>query len=204
MIKWYHHKNMLMQKAAPYFIVVTIVLFTLQSCEKKKPKAYYPIPPEMLSFIQHSPGAYYIYQDSATGLLDSVLVTASELVRKVEYLMPSGDTYLADYFHLVLEKSFPTGVRSPWLNAVVEKPGYEVFLKAEAGTGRSIFWFPYLSGNGFQNMGAVKINGLSYQDVHSFSLPDGQTCWWVQNVGIIKITNLLPGGLQTFTLVRKG
>lgn len=195
---------MIMKKITLCFVVAAALLLILQSCEKKSVKAYYPIPGEMLSFISHTTGSYYIYKDSATGITDSVIVTASDLVQKKEYSLPSGDTYLADYFHLVLEKASPSGVLSPWLDAEVEKPGYEAYLRADIGNGRSLFWFPYYRSQVFEKINAATINGVSYQDVHCFNMSNGETCWWVRNVGIIKITNLLQTGEQTFTLVRKG
>jgi len=194
-----------MKKKNQYSLLFATLILFLLACKKSNEElAYYRISDETLSFIKLIPGTHYIYNDSASGFTDSLIVTESSFLPKQEYSLPSGDKYSADYFHLVLKKASPAGTLSDWLDAVVENPGYEAFLIANAGSGKYLFWSPYTTIPGFEVKASAVINGVTYQNIHCFNLSNGETCWWVKNVGFIKITNQSSAGLQTFTLLKKG
>ncbi len=187
-------------------LVLAALLLLYSACSKKEPLAYYSIHDEMLSFVQLEPGDHYIYKDSATGMLDSVLVITSDLQRKKEYTISSGDTYLADYFQLVLNKVDASGNHSPWLDAEVYQPGWEVFLQTAPGSVGfgPVFWWPTSSFPYFEMIGSVTLEGINYQAVHAFYSPGGETCWWVKGIGIIKMRYLQSSTYKTYTLLRRG
>jgi len=189
-----------------YWLILGVTLLLLGGCKKStKDTPYYTINDEILSFVKLTTGTYYIYKDSASGINDSVIVTESTFQQKKEYFMPSGDRYFADYFRLVIKKALPAGTLNDWMDAAIEKPGYEAFLNTNAGTGKTLFFYPYTTlSHRFEIKASALLNGTTYSNIHCFHLPNGETCWWVKNVGIVKITNQLPTGLQTFTLVKKG
>lgn len=186
-------------------LIVTGLLACLSGCKKNSENlAYYRINDEALSFIQPKATSYYIYLDSATGNPDSVIISENTLLRKQEYSMPSGDKYHADYFHLILKKVTQSGTTSDWLDAAVIQPGWEIYFKKNAGNGATLFYYPYTTMPFFELKSSVVINGTTYQNVHCFTIQNGKTCWWVKDTGIIKISGMGPGELQTFTLLRKG
>ncbi len=186
-------------------IFLLINLIFLQSCRKEsRSLAYYRLEDTALELIRLNQGSYYIYRDSATSQLDSVIVSESRLELKKLYSMPSQDIYHADYLKLALKKVNASGVSNDWLSAETT-PGYEFYLfSGYPVSGQLLFFFPFWSRQNIYELKPVAtIEGTNYTNVHCFTQPHGSTCWWVKGIGIIKLS-YYTSGLQTFFLVRRG
>ncbi len=71
-------KFMPMKKLA-YLLLISICLAACQKCKKNKPKPELgysaPINHDLYAYAYFKPGTYWVYQDSISGILDSVYIT---------------------------------------------------------------------------------------------------------------------------------
>src|SRR5436190_1818780 len=62
---------------------IFIIFFSCKKSSEPAQPPYYPLPQEFLDYAKFTEGDYFIYRDSATNSLDSVVVTTSVLTQKV-------------------------------------------------------------------------------------------------------------------------
>lgn len=186
-----------MKKNILIFIFIAFCA-SMISCKKETAPEleYLKIPDEVWSYVYLTPGSWYIYKDSATGLTDSVVVTKSVINYKapVNFITSSTLFYTDDYI-LILDKVDLAGNKTLWLDAISNGV---ILFGAKAWFFPGLLQYPYTTIPGLftvYKIPTATIEGNNYSDI---LITEGGA-WWVKGVGLIK---LFYRG-NTFTLLRK-
>ncbi len=190
------------------------VLASISGCSKESnSEPSYTLEPTGLSYIQIPLGRYFIYKDSATLQLDSVVVTESTLENLHTTSQSAFGQFYYQKYKLWLTKK--DSANSRWLSGEATAmfnstefsmmstwapDGYEVGNLFNYPIGRFNF-----DGRQDSAIGTMTVEGKTYNNVvritgtHSFY----SVYYWAKGVGIIK---RIKGGqtLTTYTLVRNG
>jgi hypothetical protein len=202
--------TLLLQQLTLLLLFSAIGSLLLTSCKKEEP--YYALPPEGLSYIQLRPGQYFIYKDSASGTVDSVIVTESKL-EKVHSDGSGQFRYSAyfDNYSLTLTK-YTTASSTVWLKGIataafssseftllssLTNDDWDIrMLRYPAGYLQGIFsndrLIPVLVVAGKQYTQVILTAGNSSND---------SKFYWAKGVGLVRYERGGPAP-QTFTLLR--
>jgi hypothetical protein len=184
--------------------------------EHKPPeKPYIEIPKDVWAYIKLTPGSWYIYKDSATGLTDSVIVTMSTMNFKVpQYGNIFGNSYLDHYnddFRVILQKVDPSENKTVWLDASSRSVIYfgsnidSYWILEDLFKGITLMQYPSktpFSTSQIHKIQNISIEGNTYTDVQVIGR-DAAAIWWARGVGIVKMTYLKDNEIKTTLLLRK-
>jgi hypothetical protein len=217
------------QNAAYTTVILVLILFSLTQCKKSDPpeEVLYTviISPEALPYVQQPIGKYRVYRDSATSMLDSVVVTQSALEMHV------------------VPKTTGTWAVQPAFNSQT----YSIILTKKNGSPDSI-WFKgnavttldypppildtvplrlwesgYINNDSYYHVVAhiippvssltKTVEGITYNDVYAYIDEPGvdinhpgyikRIYYWARGIGLIQRTTIYSGGaIKTYYLVR--
>lgn len=210
-----------------YICILLALSLGVLSCNKEKPKRYYKYSysHHALEYVQLSLGKYLIYKDSASSLLDSVVVTQSKLETKFAAeiastwanLFNGTPEHYYDSFTLVLTK-YESNTASDWFKGYSSSdasnsiglpfPCDTVWVSMKAQDGFGVFYcseskHPQLS---MTVEGRIFNNVIEY--VYSNQFPEShpdykkRIYYWAKNTGIIKRSIINGSSIQTHTLLR--
>ena len=211
------------------FLVSIIPIFN--SCKKTNSNTnntiieYWKFPLESLKYVQLTPGKYLIYKDSATGELDSVVVTSCILVTRSGTI--SSPDIRHDFFSLTLKK-YNTITPEQWFYGEADAWPYsgnspdryqmvlfESYVANGIGYETQAFAYPYSHVYLGELIPSLLVEGKNYTDVLKFRavystlLPRGmlfKTNYWAKGAGIIrreiKIKGTADSVAKTYTLLR--
>jgi hypothetical protein len=175
-------------------------------CSKKE--QVYRLDPAGLQYIQFNANKYFIYKDSASGKIDSVVVSQSEI--STETFQDGEQTAIREIYKLHLVRKNMTA-DSTWLQgqAKADVTNYVKLWDIMGGT--NFFVYPAVCiCTDLYKVPILTVESKTYQDVivkedafiDSYSL----TFYWAPSVGIIKVvkkeTPLSTNKRWTHTLVR--
>ncbi|MEP6513792.1 MAG: hypothetical protein ABJA79_07975 [Parafilimonas sp.] len=204
------------------FIILIIFFFSFTACKKNssgdtqpQPTRYYQMSQEFLDYAELPVGAYYIYRDSATNTLDSVIVTTSSLNKLLydpgpcTYPPCFGSKYYYDQLNLILQKTDNTGNQENWLTAT--GTAYRETSLLTGDHGETLLALPYVSDDilTIYTLSSLTLEGKVYKDVLvNISADDFSslfsTTYWKKGIGILKRSYTINGVETTWTLVRNG
>ncbi|TMI85543.1 MAG: hypothetical protein E6H08_22400 [Bacteroidetes bacterium] len=177
-----------------------------------------------MEYVNITPGKYLIYKDSASGMLDSVVVTKS-LLENIHHAADTSVQYIFSAFYtqefsLTLTK-FDGTLQTIWFNGMAktsnfffDPPDYlnlnEIYHLSGTGTDQSTSAFAYstLFNNYpvdvYSTIPSITIEGNNYTNV-IFGVTDAglevnepgynkRTFYWAKEVGIIKREIITVGG----------
>ena len=215
-------------------VTITLFIFFFAGCKKSSSPPPRPsvitleFPPAGLEYVNLTPGKYLIYKDSASGILDSVVITKSQLETKYspgDTVIQGGVpvTYPAIYsqeFSLTLTKVDSIS-QTPWFtgSAANEAPIvslllYEMYHLVGISTEYAGLVFSDPTFPIFSTIPSITIEGQNYTNVilgeyEHLLLDDNdpdytkRTFYWAKGIGIIKREIITTGGaIQTHTLIR--
>ena len=214
----------------PFLLLFGILAILFQSCEKIGPdisvtSSSYSLKfsRKALDYVKLTEKKYLIYKDSASGHLDSVVVTKSSLENKYTpeewYWYGWYSAYYHENFSLTLTK-FTGGVGSEWFNGeaklLISDPAYStdiapINLVTLDKFANSYTTF-YLGEDDPTNYSMI-IEGKTYNNVVTtvydrnldINHPDylKETYYWAKGIGIIKRELITTGGaVKTARLLR--
>ena len=223
-----------MKQIIALIVVTTIVAFCISSCKKDHTDTPAPFElqfsAEALAYVQLPLNKYFIYKDSATGTLDSVVVTESNIVKQfipehksAGLLDPDRSAFYYQTFTLKLTK-YIGGIPQDWFDGNATNLTFTVTSSNPATPltlGNNIggaFRYPItISSNPYQEVNilpSVTIEGKTYLNVAFFSDAIGlditqpsyhkSTYYWVKGIGIIKREIRTSTSIKTEMLVRNG
>ena len=212
-----------MKKTILYASVIAILITA--GCKKNNdaPNARDPIinnfSPSSLEYVKLTPGKYLVYKDSASGNLDSVLVTKSEITWITTPAIPYHDIFnpgspaYSNYLMRLALTKFSGISQKVWFNghARAELPNDDAIIKmyevdsAGSAIHISIITEPPNS--------SITIETTTYTDViksvavTAVDISDPaynkSTLYWAKKIGIIKRTIVTTGGkIRTYNLLR--
>jgi hypothetical protein len=213
-------------KSLFYFV---FIIFGIWGCSKDKKSAdllYLKIDPEALKYLQFDPGKYFIYKDSASGRLDSVLLLnntfATKYVGAVAGTWGSTPAYTTESITVILHR-YGDNVSTQWLHANGQPDFYSSYIifnsndhapvtltetinRPQGGISSIHGVFSSLStpfsmtAEGI-NYPSVILGGFKDASYYANSLRE---FYWAKNVGIIKRVLVLENVRYVSTLVRHG
>jgi hypothetical protein len=208
-------------------IYLALLVSFAGGCSKEKTKdiMYFKIHPEALKYIKFDQGKYYIYKDSATGRLDSVILTDNTLTTKhipaSQGSWANTPEYNTEHIQMTLHR-YGDNVGTQWFKAEGEpmlQNYYGPFLSDDSA---SIILTEIISWQGGvrTSHGAFSststafpmiVEAVSYPSVilGGFSSPTFyenslREFYWAKNVGIIKKIIVLENVRYVSSLVRHG
>lgn len=196
-----------MQKRFVFFVGCLAFLF---ACKKEKgPEGpiEFTLDKDALKYIQFREGQYFIYKDSATGTLDSVVATQSKLT--VETGVWQMEPALYDTYHLELTQIRSAG-DSIWIKGIVKGNNVGT-VGLLLGRLERYFVYPPTCNQclGIYMLPAVTVEGKTYTNVavtDNFTDGYGSAYYWAPSVGLIKVVLVEPmlwGTVKrTYTLLR--
>lgn len=207
-----------------YFLICMVSLLII-SCKKSKepeiPILNYAFSKQALEYVMLKEGSYYIYKDSASGSLDSIIVKQSILEKK--YMAATigswsnSPAYTMETFTLKLEHVLPSYV---WFNGTANA-AINSWLGPSSDT-LGVYLYNNSGGASFYqshsqiNTLSITIEGKTYNNVNSQSFTNGllpsnpaynsELYYWAKGYGIIKRTIIKgPNGVpKTALLIRNG
>jgi hypothetical protein len=201
-----------------YLLVFTLSFLLMLNCKKSSDHRFdgsvqLKLDAEGLQYVQLDVGKYFIYKDSASGKLDSVVVTKSLLENVFIPAVTSGgftySAYNSEIFSLTLTKTDANG-ETIWLDAKtppalccpsLSSNNQSIQMSDSAGL---VFCYPSSECNSVDLISSLTLEGKTYQDV--IKVPGGansaSTYYWAKDVGLIKRIETLNSDTQTYTLIR--
>jgi len=175
--------------------------------------------PSSLEYVQLTPGKYLIYKDSASGNLDSVVVTKSEMAFISYPAIPSrgilspGRPAHSDYFIQLTLTKFSGISQNFWFdaNAWAGSPADDAIVKMYEVDSAAYNMHGYIITE--PPISSITIETKTYTDVIksvAFAVGDintpaynQTTIYWAKKIGIIKRTIITTGGaVKTYNLIR--
>lgn len=148
-------------------------------------------------------GKYFIYKDSATLKLDSVLVTESLLE---PYSTTIGRTpYNEERYTLILSKINSSGKITEWLTGIAYSgvvDSKDIYMTRDITEGGYFFRYPPCNCGNERNIPAMVVEGKTYTDVILTSDGTSYSYYWAKGVGLIKRSETNISGMKTYTLLR--
>lgn len=203
-------------------IFFLIILFLFSNCKKedKPDTAEYSLSfsHRALEYVQLTEGKYLIYKDSATSLLDSVIIVNSTIEnlftpQSSGFITPS---YNHERFRLLLSKYEGTSV-TEWFNGTADLVFSTLpFASSDTETVRMYEQDgtpAYNFGESSQSNLTMTIEGRTFNNVEETINDSGVAInhpaykvtayYWAKGVGIIKRRTIKTGGvIKTYTLLR--
>ena len=182
------------------------------SCKKKSDAApYHTLPADGLSYIRLRQGQYFVYKDSASQALDSVIVTES----KFEKLRGTGSgqfisTIYYDNYSLALTKVTATG-NTVWLkgfaSALYTSTNFSMLSSTSNGWDDYMFRYPVddllaIFPND-RSINTLTVEGKQYMQIILTTGMGSASSrfYWAKNIGLIRYERGGPTR-QIFTLLR--
>lgn len=216
-----------MKKIINYIAITSLIIFYLSSCKKNNTNST-AIPLEVklntegLAYIQLPLNKYFIYKDSATIAIDSVVVTKSLLEKRFvpESRFSFSVAYNVEIYSLVLTKITSTG-NSVWFNAAT----FDNYIYATSNTlpvemkepnNLTVFYYPVPTCNCSSPIliPSIIIEGKTYNNVIEFIAWNGlmpgnanyfrSAHYWAKGIGIIKREIQNANSVKTELLIRNG
>jgi hypothetical protein len=205
------------------FFPIILLLFVFSGCKKddssEKAKFSLKFSDKALQYVKLTEGKYLIYKDSATSLLDSVIVTTSRLKTTFVPSYESNSIIVPDHnedeFDLVLTK-FVGSTQTAWFTGHVYPPF--VFPFASTDTAAVDMREPdngpvFFATESTQSNQTMIVEGRTFNNVlvrandfgRSVNDPNYKKTiyYWAKGVGIIKRSLITSGGAtKTYTLLR--
>jgi hypothetical protein len=202
-------------------------MLQLQSCKKDVPadeKTYtVSFSKHALEYVNLTEGKYFIYKDSATSQLDSVIVTKSKLevvlyepISFLSLISPARNYH--DEFKLTLTK-FSGPIQTDWLVGIaaakIDDPPVSTNTAWLGLTSSdSLYMFFSFSENEMPN-DSITVEGRTYHNVVVTKWQNGfeetspyfekMTTYWAKDLGVIRREiNTINEAVKTYTLVRNG
>lgn len=197
------------------FLSLILVLLGCQKSKVATGSMYFPLAAEGLTYIQLPVNSYFIYQDSATGNEDSVVVTTSSFEKlyvggQGGLISFSGSRYYQVFtLKLKASNSLPneywfsgtaTSYDSPTvftLNTNNYSLNYPVFTYPTDGRFISSM---LVEGHSFTNIEQNEIDNISSNPAENINA----LYYWAKDVGIIKRRITIGGITKTSSLKRHG
>ena len=191
------------------FNCLLLCILSLLACSKNNDEKQFNLDPDGLKYIQLRQDQYFIYKDSASGSVDSVVVTESS--HSTETYSDANVSGKRHVFSLTLTRKNLSG-DSTWLKGTAKAEPYLSHLVRLADiSGEYQFVYPpsCLCTNIYK-LPSLTIEGKTYPDVIVFqdAFKPGYRFdyYWAPSVGIIKVRKF-EGPLSnlkkwTYTLVR--
>lgn len=207
---------------------ITVLVLLVASCRKEvaitRPTLK-KLETEGLAYVQLPKNKYFIYKDSTTGMLDSVVVTGSDIEAIFVSAQPGlgfysgNDAYFYETFTLILTK-YDTA-QQEWFYGVVNSLAKSFSLRERDRINNAeqniVFSYPIntlLTGVDVSIMPANIIEDKLYSNIAVFTSSNGapptdksyhkSTYYWVRGVGIIKREIQTGSSIKTELLVRNG
>ncbi|HMU10262.1 MAG TPA: hypothetical protein PKC54_09670 [Ferruginibacter sp.] len=177
-----------------------------------------------ISFIQLPAYRYFIYKDSATGSLDSVVVTESYLSAPFVQATSNTPGYFYQTYSLTLTNFTATGIHTWYKGFVGCDSDYKNMLSfidsdfsfSDVSTLLPSFWCPFTSSGAMQftKIDVLAIEGNAYYNVYRFFATNGRppsdvnylatAFYWVKGTGIVKRETRTLNSIKTSLLLRHG
>ena len=211
-------------------VLFILIFFVFQSCKKNEPgtdPALYSLKfsRKALDYVNLTIGKFFIYRDSATSLLDSVIVTNSTLEDKYNSSTTPiyGGFYPAfnhENFSLILTKYVGSISQSEWFNGEaklwLQLPASSTDTAAVNLGTKDQYANTYTTfnlGENDQPNYSVIVEGITYNNVVrtiydrglDINHPDylKEAYYWAKGIGIIKRETIVTGGsVKTSLLLR--
>lgn len=197
-------------------IVLAVVCSIFFSCKKEgRPDVpYVQVSDEVFSYINLAQNSWYIYRDSASGIIDSVQVTISFITYKAprNILNPlTGGQYhqcYIDDYYLTLEKVDLSGNRTTWIDArtfAYFDINPQFWVLQDLTTSAILMRNPSSNISGLPSVYKITsavVEGVSYADIQVVA-SGSDVVWWAKGTGIVKLSRLVNGNIQTSLLLRK-
>ena len=210
-----------------------IILFSVcfYSCEKKSQDTRFDgsvhinLLTEGLAYVQLGLGKYFIYKDSASSELDSVVVTKSSLEDVFTPAVVSGgltySAYNSQIFSLTLTK-FDAGIQTLWEINFKGQPALccpsismdNQPVEIRDTSDVSTFYYPVCNCSSSMVIPGLTVEGKLYNNVIQNigdngadpSSPDYRRAvtYWAKGVGIIKRIKTAGADTKTYFLIRNG
>ncbi len=210
-------------------IYFAFLVYLSCGCSKEEAKdiLYFKIHPEALKYIKFDQGKYFVYKDSATGRIDSVIVTNNTLTTK--HIAASQGSWISlpeyneEHIQMTLHR-YGDNAGTNWFKAegeamaqfynpphflsndsasidlteIINRPGGDV---STIGGAFSSTRTPF----------SISVEGVTYPSVILGGFTDAsyypnslREFYWAKNVGIIKKVIVLENTRYVSTLVRHG
>src|SRR5829696_10446066 len=169
---------------------LSIVFATTLSCSKEEEREH-RLDRDGLNYIQLRPNQYFIYKDSASGRLDSVVVTESSLyTEQFTYTGLLSNTPIParrEVFELNMVRKGPLG-DSTWLKGAAKAEPYVRRLVFQDMQGDWLYFYPAVSLTGeIYKLPSLSVEGTTYSDVIVVT-NNAFRYYWAPSVGLIKLT----------------
>lgn len=207
-------------------VVFTLFSFLFSTCKKTSRdnrSIQIKLSTEGLAYVQLSPEKYFIYKDSASGKLDSTVVTKSLLENRYTPgfnggLFASYPPFYSEVFSLTLTK-IDGGIQTIWFKAKNRAADCcpsishdNEPIKMYDTSNILAFYYPDCSCDLVQLFPSLTVEGKAYNNVIQAidtRYPDPDSfdyiqvlTYWAKGVGIIKRTQTDSSGTRTYNLVR--
>lgn len=188
-----------------------LLLCSFLSCSKPSPP-YRQFSREGLAYIQFNTGKYFIFKDSASGRLDSIVVTKSSLEKyntSVNSLFGPFEA-IGERYYLILSKIDSSGRVTELINGAADNYASDEFIVLRsAATYESLFSYPSPIYNG-TIIPSLQVEGKTYTNVvcqnndrhYSAGILVSSSFYWAKGVGLIKSIKSEASNTKTYTLLR--
>lgn len=210
-------------------LFLAVILIIHSSCKKDTEAVPvlqdYQFKPEFLSYVQLPLNSYFIYKDSATSVIDSVVVKESILERlympeQRDNLVSKTPAYNYQNFRLALKK-YSGSSATDWFEGFASAVYGELKIidrLRNIAYGGPAFYYSLTTYNtvysAYDIMPQMTVEGKTYNNVimvmnantsdTTASFYYRSTYYWAKGVGIIKREVKTPGNIKTELLIRNG
>ncbi|MBI4647994.1 MAG: hypothetical protein HY738_15765 [Bacteroidia bacterium] len=181
-----------------WLICLTLVLgIIFCSCNKDHCSSISRIPAEMKSWVMFPEGSYWIYRDSTTGVLDSVILKHQEI--KIIQEDESHRCYeVLDHDFYSTNNIINSGSCAYF--DYVYSCGLGHYFVGIVGESIDFYNLKYIA-----YFDSLYINNILYQEVKCFrtfssNVHKNTQSYWAKNIGIIKSIKLSPSGIDTLNI----
>jgi hypothetical protein len=190
-----------------YKLLLLLLISVCNGCSKKNmntPSRSYQLSREGLTYIQFNTGKYFIYKDSASLKLDSVVVTKSVIEPYTETFL--GELYNYERYSFILSKADSAGRLTVWLSGnTISMASETVYVISPDRPGEHLFIFPPSDARQSGSLPSLQVEGKTYSDIVFTTSPDayqGYSYYWAKGVGLVKYSTGLNASRKTYTLIR--
>lgn len=175
-----------------------------------------------LVYIEVPAGRFFLYKDSVSETIDSVIVSISEII---PYSVGGiyGDPIMeADNYRLIFsnfldgqpDSAWYSGIAGTEINKDLHVTYDSTYILSEGEGSIPVFWYPFVSAGDrkYKFIATLVVEGVTYKDVHSFFATNGRQTseasyeakiyYWVKGIGIIKRVTWLGNSVKADLLVK--
>jgi len=217
------------------FFILAFTLIAISGCDMEidviPTSGQRPSDPPMISHFDSANlecilipvGRSFLYRDSASGIIDSVIVTTSLIYLAQQFDLYGYPQTQSDILNLSLSTVLNDNPGRLWYSGSVicdlntntnEVLIDSIFSLSNNQTGIPVFWYPFTSSynNQYTFIPALELEGNSYTNVHRFEATNGLPAsdinylttifYWVKGIGIIKRETHNANAVKTEFLVK--